>query len=176
MADDHHVALLSKTTEYEVGVDTGKGGAWYQSSLALVVLLILLTVGDIVLATILFDQFGELYAQYLNQATAFVYCIASSIILLYRKVYTGRYSLVSNDEGGTATAYAPWAILIIIGLLNGSSNWLLAVAQPHTAGLTQSLFSVCAGVPIVMLLSAIFLHKMSKRSNCRYTYHCEVYK
>ena len=140
---------------------TRKSHAW-ESSLALVVLLIALTVGDTVIGTVLFDKFGEIYSQYLNQGTAFVYCIVSSSILLVRKFRTGRYGLEPEDNGsatGSAMAYAPWALLIVIGLLNGSGNFLMAVAQPHTAGLTQSLFSVCAGIPIVMLLSAIFLHK-----------------
>ncbi|KAK3257271.1 hypothetical protein CYMTET_33635 [Cymbomonas tetramitiformis] len=140
--------------------------------LALPVLLVVLTVGDIVLGAILFDRFTEVYAQYLNQATALVYCIASSSFLFYRwlaqrpsqqfnnRVATADigHACVADGEEGSCHRGAPWSLLVVVGILNGSSNFLLAIAQPHTPGLTQSLLSLL-GVPFVMALSFLFLHR-----------------
>ncbi len=49
-------------------------------------------------------------------------------------------------------------LLVGIGLFNGSGNFLMAIAQPHTPGLTQSLLMLL-GIPLVMAMSAIFLRK-----------------
>jgi len=126
-------------------------GVW--TVLLLTSVFILLSVGDTVLGGILFDRYGQVYAQYLNQATALVYCITSSIILLCRRISKPK----SNECSSTDTG-APWWMLVIIGLMNGSGNFLQAIAQPHTANLTQSLLQLL-GVPFVMVLSFIFLQK-----------------
>ncbi|KAH8066417.1 hypothetical protein JL722_858 [Aureococcus anophagefferens] len=109
-------------------------------------LLIALTVGDIVLGAILFDRFGEIYAQYLNLATAACYCVASTAAVLWRR--------------------APRAprLLVVIGVLNGGGNFFQAVGQPHTPGITQSLLSATLSVPLVLSLSLLFLGKRPSRT------------
>lgn len=129
---------------------------WGGHIIALPILLVLLTVADIVLCAIALDRFTETYAQYFNQGTAFVYCIASSLILLCRR---GEGRAEEAEASDSDARRAPWYLLVLIGLFNGSSNWCLAVAQPHTAGLTQSLLSQGLGVPLVMLLSFVFLRR-----------------
>ena len=111
-------------------------------------LLIALTVGDIVLGAILFDRFGEIYAQYLNLATAACYCVASTAAVLWRR----------------APRRAPARLLVVIGVLNGGGNFFQAVGQPHTPGITQSLLSATLSVPLVLLLSLLFLGKRPSRT------------
>ena len=111
-------------------------------------LLIALTVGDIVLGAILFDRFGEMYAQYLNLATAACYCVASTAAVLWRR----------------APRRAPARLLVVIGVLNGGGNFLQAVGQPHTPGITQSLLSATLSVPLVLSLSLLFLGKRPSRT------------
>ena len=110
------------------------------------------------LVVVLFDTFGERYAQYINQGTAFVYIVWSSIILLARRF---RHPNISTHPTPTDknTTPPPW-ILIGIGLFNGSGNFLMAIAQPHTPGLTQTLLNLL-GIPLVLLLSSLFLNKVS---------------
>ena len=164
-------------------------------------ILVVLTVADNVLVVSLFDEFTEVYAQYVNQGTAFVYIIASSVILFVRwlpccrsmrcfwdkpvvenpKAHfadhnnddfgdsdIGMYEPASHSNSnakkeladGKAIPKAPWYVLVGIGLFNGSGNFLMAIAQPHTPGLTQALLGLL-GIPLVMILSAIFLKKKS---------------
>lgn len=111
-------------------------------------LLIALTVGDIVLGAILFDRFGEIYAQYLNLATAACYCVASTAAVLWRR----------------APRRAPARLLVVIGVLNGGGNFFQAVGQPHTPGITQSLLSATLSVPLVLFLSLLFLGKRPSRT------------
>ena len=80
---------------------------------AMLAVLIALTVADAVLCTIMFDMFTERYAIFLNQATAFVYIVVASILLL------GRRFFLDASHGGNRT---PWLALIAIGLFNGTGN------------------------------------------------------
>jgi len=133
--------------------------------------LVLLNVADNVLVVVLFDEFTEVYAQFVNQGTAFVYIIISSVILFVRWLPCGRHLRCFWDkpkheqivedrqrETGTSLRKAPWYLLVGIGLFNGSANFLMAISQPHTPGLTQTLL-YNLGIPLVMVLSAIFLHQ-----------------
>ena len=52
----------------------------------------------------------------------------------------------------------PWYYLVIIGFLNGTSNFFLSVGQVHVRGETQSIMSL-VGIPLVMLLSWAALRK-----------------
>lgn len=142
------------------------------------VVLVLITVADNVLVVVLFDDFTEVYAQFVNQGTAFVYIVVSSIILFVRWLPCCRFfrcfwdnpkdvEIEKFDDGAFQYQHsklkqkkAPWCVLIGIGLFNGSGNFLMAISQPHTPGLTQSLLMLF-GVPLVMALSAIFLKKKS---------------
>ena len=54
---------------------------------AMLAVLIALTVADAVLCTIMFDMFTERYAIFLNQATAFVYIVVASVLLLGRRFF-----------------------------------------------------------------------------------------
>ena len=146
---------------------TSRRKAAYWVTLAV---LVVLTVGDNVLVVVLFDEFTEVYSQYLNQGTAFVYIVASSLVLFVRWLPCCRRTRCFWDKprGEVATAAAegatirtaPWYLLVGIGLFNGSGNFLMAIAQPHTPGLTQSLLTLL-GIPLVMILSAVFLRKRS---------------
>lgn len=138
--------------------------------------LVLLTVADNVLVNILFDMFTERYSQFVNQGTAFVYCIWSGAILLWRRCARARErarrraqseelaalmpqsALGKGAAAAGARSYTPWYILVAIGLLNGSGNFFMAIGQPHTPGLTQTLLSQL-NIPLVMLLSAVLLRK-----------------
>ena len=136
-------------------------GRYYWFALTL---LVLLFVADNVLVVVLFDTFGERYAQYINQGTAFVYIVWSSIILLARRfrrpnIYSTPNPPTPTDDTDKKTIPPPW-ILIGIGLFNGSGNFLMAIAQPHTPGLTQTLLNLL-GIPLVLLLSSLFLNKVS---------------
>ena len=115
----------------------------FRLSLSLI-LLVLLTVGDGVLVCILFDLWGERFALFINQGTALVYIVWSTLLLL---------SLRQNFRGG-----APWCILVAIGLMNGSANFCTAISQPHTPGLSQTLLSLLV-IPLVLLLAWLFLQR-----------------
>jgi len=131
-------------------------------------LLIVLTVGDSVLGAFLFDRFGETYAQYLNLSTALVYCVGSSVVLLLRRVRRGGGgggSVAAGPGGGGGGGGCPWYVLVGIGVLNGSGNFLQSIGQPHTPGLTQSLLSV-TGVPCVLVLSFEILSQRCSRVAC----------
>ena len=116
---------------------------------AMLAVLIALTVADAVLCTIMFDMFTERYAIFLNQATAFVYIVVASILLL------GRRFFLDASHGGNRT---PWLALIAIGLFNGTGNTAQALGLPHTPGLTQSLLNLL-NLPLVLLLAWAFLRK-----------------
>ena len=106
-------------------------------------LLVLLTVGDGVLVCILFDLWGERFALFINEGTALVYIVWSTLLLL---------SLRQNFRGGA------WYILVAIGLMNGSANFCTAISQPHTPGLSQTLLSLLV-IPLVLLLAFLFLQR-----------------
>ena len=137
------------------------------------IVLIVLTVADGVLVTILFDEYTEYYAQFVNQGTAFVYVCWAALILLVRRCRRGRRGgggvdsagdkilrdpLLTDGGGGGSSSkprgrdYAPWYFLVLIGVLNGSGNFCMAIGQPHTPGLTQTLLSLLT-VPLVMVLA-----------------------
>ena len=116
---------------------------------AMLAVLIALTVADAVLCTIMFDMFTERYAIFLNQATAFVYIVVASVLLL------GRRFFLDASHGGDRP---PWLALIAIGLFNGTGNTAQALGLPHTPGLTQSLLNLL-NLPLVLLLAWAFLRK-----------------
>jgi len=120
--------------------------------------LIFLTVADGVLVVVLFDKYGDRYSQYINQGTAAVYCVVSMSMILGRKFLLKRH--VEENVSDAKSDDAPAWVLIFIGILNGSANFFMATSQPHTPGLTQSLLNQLT-IPIVLVLSAIFLKKRS---------------
>ena len=70
--DQHEPASSSVT-------DRRKAAYWI-----ILTILVLITVADIVLGAVLFYEFTEVYAQFVNQGTAFVYILLSSAILFVR--------------------------------------------------------------------------------------------
>ena len=96
----------------------------------------------------MFDMFTERYAIFLNQATAFVYIVVASVLLL------GRRFFLDASHGDRP----PWLALIAIGLFNGTGNTAQALGLPHTPGLTQSLLNLL-NLPLVLLLAWAFLRK-----------------
>ena len=125
---------------------------------SVIVFLVLISVADVCIGIVLFDKFDTPYAQYLNQSTAFVYCIATSSILLGRYLLH-LYKRKKGVEISVSTRPSPkWYAMIAIGLFNGSGNFCMAIAQAHTPGLTQSLLFLL-GIPLVLLISFLFLHK-----------------
>eukprot|EP00941_MAST-03F_sp_MAST-3F-sp1_P002341 g2341.t1 len=143
------------------------------SHFTVLLVLIALTVGDGVLPVVLFSKYTSKYAQFLNQGTAFVYCITSSSILAIRWYLNSRKKknatettesllespLEGEDEEIEVKKPVPSSVLILIGIFNGSGNFCQAMGQPHTPGLIQTLLSNL-GVPLVIIFSAIFLRKL----------------
>ena len=139
--DDVHTNVVEKKEKSEE----------YMSQIRTLLILIFLTVGDGVLVVILFDKYTDRYSQYLNQGTAGVYCIVSTMIIMSR--------LFRGEKDFGSTRY--W-ILITIGLLNGTANFFMATSQPHTPGITQSLLNQLS-IPLVLVLSWIFVGKSSSK-------------
>lgn len=125
-----------------------RGSFW----LSLVALILLMT-ADGVLCVLLFDIWGQRYALFINQGTAFVYIIASAVAL----AYLSRRGIAANNTD-TTTKRAKWYSLVAIGLMNGGANFFMAISQPHTPGLSQTLL-LQLGVPLVLVLSWAFLGK-----------------
>eukprot|EP00760_Papus_ankaliazontas_P025870 PhM_4_TR2901/c0_g1_i1/m.55292 len=142
-----------------------------------IAVLVALTVADQVLSAVMFDVYSETYSQFLNQATAAVYGIVSIVIMCgiamckqtESTTSLSPSSLLEDEEAGDLITATPTNAkqqkdkisaksLIFIGLINGGGNFCMAVAQPHTPALTQSLLYVL-GVPLVLILSRIFLRK-----------------
>jgi drug/metabolite transporter (DMT)-like permease len=123
--------------------------AWFFGITALYVILL---TGDGVVGAILFDVYTEIYSQYLNQATALVYCVWSSLAVWWLK--RSRKPMAAADD----EVSAPWSALVFIGCLNGSANFFQGTGMPHTSGLSQSLLLVLS-LPIVLILSYVFLKK-----------------
>lgn len=131
------------------------------------VVLVVLTVADWDIQYVLFDLWGERYTLFLNQATAAVYIVMSSLALGALHFQQHRSIVVAATEDGSSTLLetarerrqpAPWYILVSIGLLNGSANFFQAISLPHTPGLTQTILNLL-GVPLVLVMGAIFLHR-----------------
>ena len=87
-----------------------------------------------------------------------MYCVVSTTFVMV-KHWRDKWRAGEQEPADLGNkSRAPIGYLVAVGVLNGLSNFLMAVAQPHTAGLTQSLLGTL-GVPLVMLLSFVFLHK-----------------
>lgn len=134
---------------------------WRLGDAAKIFVLIVLTVADGVLVTILFDKYGDRYSQYLNQGTAGVYVVVSTTMVLVRWCWSGK----DRTGGKTDKPAVPAWILITIGILNGSGNFFMATSQPHTPGLSQSLLNQLT-IPLVLVLSFVCLRKRSSLVGC----------
>ena len=122
------------------------------------VVLVALQTADGVLCVLLFDVWGERFSIFINQGGALVY-ISWSLLAL------GVLSMMSKHSKETSARTAaegqrrmPRLILILIGLMNGGANFCMAIAQPHTPGLTQTLL-LLLGIPLVLVLSWLCLRK-----------------
>lgn len=123
------------------------------------VLLVALQTADGSLCVLLFDVWGSRYSIFINQGGAFVYITWSLVALgVLRRQRARWHSTEAVDKPGTSGRVPPWNILVLIGLMNGSANFCMAVAQPHTPGLSQTLL-LLLGVPLVLLFSWIALGK-----------------
>ena len=71
--------------------------------LGMLAVLVVLTVADLTLVIVLFDKYTETFAQFINQGTAFVYCIASTVIVIVRWWRTRRTQSQLKDKSA-----APW--------------------------------------------------------------------
>ena len=132
-----------------------------------IALLVALTVADGVLLNVLFDVWGERYVLYINEGPAVVYIGAGASILGGRACRRRRQGLRapaaadapiggSIHEAAGAARPVPWYILVAIGLMNGTGNFVTSLGLPHTPGLTQSLLGLL-GIPLVLGLSWAFL-------------------
>uniref|UniRef100_A0A7S3C3Z2 EamA domain-containing protein n=1 Tax=Haptolina ericina TaxID=156174 RepID=A0A7S3C3Z2_9EUKA len=141
-----------------------------RSTVLAISLLVALTVGDSVLAVILFDLFDERLSLFVNQGTALVYIVVSLIALvamrnaalLPARVVDSSQPVI-DAEGNLVGALrperkVPWYYLVVIGLLNGSANFLQAISQPHTPGLSQTLLPLL-GIPLVLVLVWLLFHR-----------------
>ena len=61
---------------------------------------------------------------------------------------------IHEEAGGKPPV--PWYLLIAIGLMNGTGNFITSLGLPHTPGLTQSLLGLL-GIPLVLSLAWAFL-------------------
>ena len=125
------------------------------------VVLVSLQTADGTLCVLLFDVWGERYSIFINQGGAFVYITWSLFalgVLSLRRRHARRTpgSTASTPSGGQSRL--PWRILVLIGLMNGGANFCMAIAQPHTPGLSQTLL-LLLGIPLVLLLSWLALSK-----------------
>ena len=84
-------------------------------------LLVVLTAADGVLGAVMFDKFTEVYAIYLNQATAMVYGVTSLSLLLCRRCSSNTGH--SEDQGIAPVPNTPWYYLLAIGCFNGTANF-----------------------------------------------------
>jgi drug/metabolite transporter (DMT)-like permease len=126
--------------------------------------LVLLQTADGTLCVLLFDVWGERYSIFINQGGAFVYISWSLLALgmLSRRRNKNSERLPTDvidvrSPAGSARR-VPRRVLILIGLMNGSANFCMAIAQPHTPGLTQTLL-LLLGIPLVLVLSWLVLSK-----------------
>jgi hypothetical protein len=144
------------------GVDT-MSRTEYVKMLAI---LIVLSVLDTVLVAVVFFYYTDTYANYINQAGGFIYAFVSTG-QRYFLIRAARAAAVGNDldlevdllkgEGEESRSSnlsrpIPRYYLVLIGFLNGTSNFFLSVGQVHVRGETQSIMSL-VGVPLVMILS-----------------------
>lgn len=121
----------------------------------MVLALVLLTVGDSVLGAKLFWVYEPGLANFLNQATGAVYIITSTI----HRAALGFWAKRSGDVKEYSTKPpVPYYMLILIGVLNGTGNFFQAIGQTHVSGTTQTIVMLI-GIPLVMLLTAVFLRK-----------------
>lgn len=126
--------------------------------------LVLLQTADGTLCVLLFDIWGEHYSIFINQGGAFVYITWSLLALcvLSKRTKHAAQTLPSGSASVSTPAvgkrHVPRRVLILIGMMNGSANFCMAIAQPHTPGLTQTLL-LLLGIPLVLVLSWVVLSK-----------------
>ena len=163
----------------------------------MLLLLIVLTIFDTLLCSVLLFYYSDTYANYINQATGTMYIMMSTA---HRRLYAaaqrakrereedgefagagagagsalggggglgdGGEPLLRAQAGAAAVGAAadkgkppvPRRVLVLIGFMNGTGNFFQAIGQVHTSGKTQTLLALI-GIPVVMLLSWLFLHK-----------------
>ena len=146
---------------------TKKSYEYYRSLVFVTVLYVVFLTMDGVSGGILFQKYEEIYSQYLNQATAFMYMIMSTIHMVFINMLNTKKGLESHYENtlkrGAATVQTsptkqtPWYFLVIIGVINGTSNTFLGIGMPNTALLSQSLLGTLS-LPVVLILSYIYLN------------------
>ena len=100
--------LVSRPTEKPV-----EGG--FAPPVVVLAILVLLTVSDGILQTILFYKYPDTYALFLNQGTAFVYILVSSSLLVARRIGRKQYNHTLPTP--------PWYVLVAIGMFNGLANF-----------------------------------------------------
>ena len=142
---------------------TKKSYQYYKKLIFITLLYVVFLILDGVIGGVLFKKYEEIYSQYLNQATAFMYMIMSSIHMIIinkcsrsqeRKILNniGDANDIEEQEEISITKRTPWYLLVVIGVLNGTSNVFLAIGMPNTALLSQSLLGLLS-LPVVLILS-----------------------
>ena len=118
----------------------GTKGFW-----TMFVLLVALQTADGTLCVVLFDVWGSRYSIFINQGGAFVY-ITWSVLALYalqrqsaQRQAAQHHASYAVEKPAARRNQLPRSLLVLIGLMNGSANFCMAVAQPHTPGLSQTL-------------------------------------
>ena len=165
-AEAPDTAAIDTSTRENTG--TKKSYEYYRSLVFVTVLYVVFLTMDGVIGGILFQKYEEIYSQYLNQATAFMYMIMSTLHMavinkLNAKKGLGKQLREHVEEGGAATVQTsptkqtPWYFLVIIGVINGTSNTFLGIGMPNTALLSQSLLGTLS-LPVVLILSYIYLN------------------
>jgi drug/metabolite transporter (DMT)-like permease len=127
--------------------------------------LIVLTVADTVLCSVNLYYYTDVYAQFFNQGTGFVYILVSIPIVLFRRRRQQQLDAAQQGQLQQGLLNQPlrkpgpplW-VLVAIGALNGTGNFFNAIGSPHTRADTQALLQL-VGIPIVLGLSWLMLGK-----------------
>jgi drug/metabolite transporter (DMT)-like permease len=155
-SDGHDAPLLAGGRRG--GAYRGFGGS--RGFALMCVTLVTLQTADGSLCVLLFDVWGDRYSIFINQGGAFVYIVWSMLalgVLRWRERKHAPHAVASR-AGKPAARPAPSRVLVAIGLMNGSANFCMAIAQPHTPGLTQTIL-LLLGVPLVLAISWLALGK-----------------
>ena len=146
---------------------------YYRNLILIITLYVIFLILDGAIGGVLFKKYEEIYSQYLNQSTAFVYIIVSRVCMLAINNFSAKHDVSEEqqkvEEGlkeenklVLGAKQTPFYLLAIVGTINGTSNVFMGIGMPNTALLSQSLLGLL-GLPVVIVLSYFFLNVKGTR-------------